>query len=841
MPKSTVVGRENTRSSSGGEISMDDTAVFPPLRKDPNISNSHSTQGDRNGKVVQIIGVSEEVITGEQIRSSRDVREVPRSILKRSSSSSADPQNHVLPKSGYSGLAHVDPAVLKDFKELRSEHYALKQLDNGGRMDPSASEYIPDDQNLGFVDARSIEVGIDDQNLPVSKCGVSGLDKGGAELGRDSNGKPSLSVTSGNHSNDPMSFPATKKAISPDPYEQMGPFGGVKSPLTAFPGNVTIEPVTFSAVVQAIPKSCMLVCPSSGVQSDTFSAGLGSPKRGTGIIGNASYSAMGDRVGEYNAGSNDRLPKISIMHDEEPVLTQYMAGAMQVEAPLNPRKSMAGALQVDTPLTQSLGGAMQVEAPLNSNPRSMAGALQVEAPLNSSPCHFTNGASKVSGRTTSSMAGKTQGKNNHSEGVIGAPNWKSLFSIPSRSSSPLVFSIPSRVNGRLGVKPPDEAVFEGVGLWQGCLVGQFFDKRIPLHVVKLVVDRLWGKHEMPEITTTDNGLYIFKFRDHAARDWVMESGPWYIAGRPLILRVWKPGMEMLNVHLTSLPIWVKFYNIPLEYWTNTSLGYIASSVGKPLHLDSFTENHTRLSFARICIEIDMNCEFPKSILLDLGNGNFTTVRIEYPWVPQRRTNCRIFGHNSTKCSVNEKKCSPDSGAGETGHTNVNEVYPMPRKAATVDDTLDRPDDGPSVPTNKGHHRESNLCNTTDSIVECIDEHMNSGSPGKADYGKMSGNLETVPIKVHDNTFDCLASSEGVSTISISEEPMGLSTTLPITDDYSDTSPTCDTFKQVKRIDEMDYSSSSWSKSKRKKMRRRNRISKSVMYSNVVDTNTLSND
>ena len=120
------------------------------------------------------------------------------------------------------------------------------------------------------------------------------------------------------------------------------------------------------------------------------------------------------------------------------------------------------------------------------------------------------------------MAGKTQGKNNHSEGVIGAPNWKSLFSIPSRSSSPLVFSIPSRVNGRLVVKPPDEAVFEGVGLWQGCLVGQFFDKRIPLHVVKLVVDRLWGKHEMPEITTTDNGLYIFKFRDHAARDLVME-------------------------------------------------------------------------------------------------------------------------------------------------------------------------------------------------------------------------------------------------------------------------------------------------------------------------------
>ena len=213
VPKSTVEGRENTRFSSGGEITMVDTAVFPPLRKDPKITISHSTQGDRNGKVGQIIGSSEEVFTGEQIRSSGAVREVPKSIMKRSSSSSADPQNRVLSKSGYTGLAQVDPAVHKDFEVPRSEHYALKQLDTGGRTDPSASEYMAD-QNLGFVDARSIEAGIGDQNLPVPKCGVSGLGKGGTELGRDGNGKPSLSVTPGNHTNDPMSFPAAIKSGS---------------------------------------------------------------------------------------------------------------------------------------------------------------------------------------------------------------------------------------------------------------------------------------------------------------------------------------------------------------------------------------------------------------------------------------------------------------------------------------------------------------------------------------------------------------------------------------------------------------------------------------------------
>ena len=134
-----------------------------------------------------------------------------------------------------------------------------------------------------------------------------------------------------------------------------------------------------------------------------------------------------------------------------------------------------------------------------------------------------------------------------------------------------------------------------------------------------------------------------------ARDWVMESGPWYIAGRPIILRVWQPGMEMLNIQLTSLPIWVKFYNIPLEYWTNTCLGYITSAVGKPLHLDSLTENRTMLSFARICIEVDLNSKFPKAALLNVGNGKYTTVRIEYPWVPHSCSHRQVFNHKLSHC------------------------------------------------------------------------------------------------------------------------------------------------------------------------------------------------
>ena len=205
---------------------------------------------------------------------------------------------------------------------------------------------------------------------------------------------------------------------------------------------------------------------------------------------------------------------------------------------------------------------------------------QVDASLGSTP---TKSDKEVLGRRSRGTAAIFP-----SEDAKGSHNWRSLFVKQPKSCSSLVFTNPSTVDGKVIINPPLEAVVEGVGIWEGCLVGQFFGKRLPLHVVKSLVARLLGKHEIPEISTTDNGLFIFRFRDPDARGWVLESGPWYLAGRPIILRIWKPGMEMLNVQITSLPIWVEFFNIPLEYWTVTSLGYIASAVGIPIHLDTLT-------------------------------------------------------------------------------------------------------------------------------------------------------------------------------------------------------------------------------------------------------------
>lgn len=66
--------------------------------------------------------------------------------------------------------------------------------------------------------------------------------------------------------------------------------------------------------------------------------------------------------------------------------------------------------------------------------------------------------------------------------------------------------------------------------------------------------------------------------------------------------------------LSKIPIWVQFYNVPLEFWSAEGLSYVASAIGNPLFADSMTENCSRLSYARICVEVDVDAQLPSKVL-----------------------------------------------------------------------------------------------------------------------------------------------------------------------------------------------------------------------------------
>jgi hypothetical protein len=110
-------------------------------------------------------------------------------------------------------------------------------------------------------------------------------------------------------------------------------------------------------------------------------------------------------------------------------------------------------------------------------------------------------------------------------------------------------------------------------------------------------------------------MFIFRFQDESTCEDVLEAKLWHVANKPLILRKWSPGMQVLKLTLSSIPVWIKLMHLPLEFWTRNCLSHVASGVGKLLYADKVTEERRRLGYARVLVEIDIDSECPKEIFL----------------------------------------------------------------------------------------------------------------------------------------------------------------------------------------------------------------------------------
>ena len=69
---------------------------------------------------------------------------------------------------------------------------------------------------------------------------------------------------------------------------------------------------------------------------------------------------------------------------------------------------------------------------------------------------------------------------------------------------------------------------------------------------------------------------------------MLKSGPWLIRNVPLILRKWSPMANISKEDLKSVPIWVKLHGVLITAFTEDGLSAIATKLGTPLMLDTYT-------------------------------------------------------------------------------------------------------------------------------------------------------------------------------------------------------------------------------------------------------------
>ncbi|GJZ22368.1 zinc knuckle CX2CX4HX4C containing protein [Tanacetum coccineum] len=217
-----------------------------------------------------------------------------------------------------------------------------------------------------------------------------------------------------------------------------------------------------------------------------------------------------------------------------------------------------------------------------------------------------------------------------------------------------------------------DPVFDGVNIsiprkvvekvstrFEHTLYGYFIGKRMAFPVVEYYARNNWAKHGLKRIMMNSKGFFFFKFDSRAGLEAVLEGGPWLIRKSPIILKKWSMDTRLLKEELTRIPIWVKLHDVPIQVFEEDGISLIATFIGKPVMLDSYTssmcnDSWGRSSFARCLIEVNSEADLVDVVTIgipSLSEDDFTkeTIRVEYEWRPPRCDTCKIFGHVHDYC------------------------------------------------------------------------------------------------------------------------------------------------------------------------------------------------
>lgn len=124
---------------------------------------------------------------------------------------------------------------------------------------------------------------------------------------------------------------------------------------------------------------------------------------------------------------------------------------------------------------------------------------------------------------------------------------------------------------------------------------------------------------------------------------------------PIILDAWTSNLNLTKDDITSVPVWVKLHDVPIEAFTEDGLSMIATNLEKPIMLDAYTstmclESLGRTSYARALIEITSDQELKDNLVVVIllhGKGYTNeNIWVEYKWQLSRYESCKIFGHSN---------------------------------------------------------------------------------------------------------------------------------------------------------------------------------------------------
>ena len=169
--------------------------------------------------------------------------------------------------------------------------------------------------------------------------------------------------------------------------------------------------------------------------------------------------------------------------------------------------------------------------------------------------------------------------------------------------------------------------------WASAFIVKVYGWSVGLNFIQARLLVLWKP--AGRLDCVDLGYGFFLTRLSLGEDYenVLRKDPWFIRDHFLSIRPWKPDFKPALASISSIAVWIRLNELPIEYYTAEALQHI----GNVLRVDIFTA-------LQLCVQVDV--EKPLATAIMIGR---LEQQICYEGIQKICFECGRLGHRKKHC------------------------------------------------------------------------------------------------------------------------------------------------------------------------------------------------
>ena len=171
-----------------------------------------------------------------------------------------------------------------------------------------------------------------------------------------------------------------------------------------------------------------------------------------------------------------------------------------------------------------------------------------------------------------------------------------------------------------------------------------YGRSVGFNFIQSKLNALWKPTGRMDVIDLGKEFFLTRFSCKEDHEMVLRKGPWFVGDHFLSIRPWEPNFKPSSTNVSSIAVWIRLNELPIEYYEMEVLSQIGNSVGKILRIDTYTANEARGRFARLCVQVDVDKPLVTTVLL----GGIHQA-VNYEGIHKLCFSCGRIGHRKEAC------------------------------------------------------------------------------------------------------------------------------------------------------------------------------------------------